>query len=212
MISVCSLANTLYNERPRNEGGEVISKTHVCVSVALLNMMLCPLGAIPVCHGAGGLAGQHRFGARHGSAVVVLGLAKIVIAVGMGSWLLDWISAIPSSILSVLLFLAGLELAVTGLESVSSLSRVDQTTTLVTTACSLGWHATHYGAISGWLVHWLLRDTGEVGNYNLVQQSGRGNSVADTGIEEYTAFNPVNSVGLCQEAAGSSGEMELATF
>lgn len=42
-----------------------------------MNLVGCWFGAMPVCHGAGGLAAQHVFGARGGGAVVLLGATKI---------------------------------------------------------------------------------------------------------------------------------------
>eukprot|EP00959_Pyramimonas_sp_CCMP1952_P177974 3719974-Pyramimonas_sp.AAC.1 len=48
----------------------------VAMSVGVMNLAGCGFGALPVCHGAGGLAAQHVFGARSGTAVVVLGVGK----------------------------------------------------------------------------------------------------------------------------------------
>ncbi|KAK3896404.1 putative sulfate transporter, partial [Staphylotrichum tortipilum] len=53
------------------------STTSLGLSVAFMNLLSCPFGAMPVCHGAGGLAGQVRFGARSGAAVVLLGVVKM---------------------------------------------------------------------------------------------------------------------------------------
>lgn len=186
MVSVCSLASTLYEgDKHSNENGEVVARKHVCFSVAVLNLLLCPLGALPVCHGAGGLAGQHHFGARHGAAVVILGVAKILLAASLGNWLVTWVETIPLSILAVLLVLAGLELAVTGLRLISS-TKGDQMAALTTVVCSLGWHATHLGAIAGWVVHWLLLDRhdGEI-SYEHVAQSSESEDCTDgIGMQE----------------------------
>ena len=83
VISVCVLAHSLYPEKrqgklvAKNRTDSVVTRREVSISVGLMNVLLCPLGSMPNCHGAGGLAGQHRFGARHGTSVVVLGLAKV---------------------------------------------------------------------------------------------------------------------------------------
>src|SRR3712207_8572781 len=42
-----------------------------------MNLLLAPLGAMPMCHGAGGVAAQHRFGARTGLAPVLLGVVLL---------------------------------------------------------------------------------------------------------------------------------------
>lgn len=126
VISVCCLADTLFavptqHQLQNNDlhiNNHVLSPRHVALSVGLLNLIACPLGAMPVCHGAGGLAGQYTFGARHGTSIVVLGLAKMVVAVAMGPVrLVHFLQALPASILGWLMAVAGHELAATGLVS-----------------------------------------------------------------------------------------------
>ncbi len=68
------------------------------------------LGGIPICHGAGGMAGHIRFGARTGGALVILGL--IIQATGL--FLSDSVSLLqvfPRSVLGVILLFAGVELS-----------------------------------------------------------------------------------------------------
>jgi hypothetical protein len=50
-----------------------------------MNLTAVPFGGIPMCHGAGGLAGQYRFGARTGGANVYAGMIFIVLALFFGS-------------------------------------------------------------------------------------------------------------------------------
>jgi hypothetical protein len=104
VIAVCALSADLFPRRPA-------SPRKVAVSVALMNLLACPFGAMPLCHGAGGLAGQYRFGARTGASVVMLGAAKMALALILGDCLLAWIAAYPASVLGVLLLFSGLELA-----------------------------------------------------------------------------------------------------
>ena len=121
VISVCCLAHSLYPEK-RNptllEKGHktdaVVTRREVSISVGLMNLVLCPLGSMPNCHGAGGLAGQHRFGARHGTSVVALGLFKVVLAVFFGGSALTLLDALPVAVLGIMLVIAGLELVGTG--------------------------------------------------------------------------------------------------
>jgi xanthine/uracil permease len=44
------------------------------VTYALMNLVGAPLGATPVCHGSGGMAGHYAFGGRTGGSVVYYGL------------------------------------------------------------------------------------------------------------------------------------------
>ncbi|MCH7872119.1 MAG: putative sulfate/molybdate transporter [Planctomycetes bacterium] len=66
VIAVCALSTDLFPSRGA-------SPRRVSVSVGLMNLICCPLGGMPMCHGAGGLAAQHRFGARTGGSVILLG-------------------------------------------------------------------------------------------------------------------------------------------
>ncbi|KAI5392559.1 variant 2, CCR4-NOT core ubiquitin-protein ligase subunit mot2, partial [Lathyrus oleraceus] len=57
----------------------------VSVSVGVMNFVGCWFGAMPCCHGAGGLAGQYRFGGRSGASIVFLGIGKLLIALVFGN-------------------------------------------------------------------------------------------------------------------------------
>lgn len=48
--------------------GAIASECNLALSSGLANILLCPFGAMPMCHGAGGLQAQYRFGARTGLA------------------------------------------------------------------------------------------------------------------------------------------------
>lgn len=105
VIAVCKLSGDLFPDR------EELSATRVSISVGLMNFAGCWFGAMPVCHGAGGLAGQYRFGARTGMAVVFLGLGKLVIGLVFGNSFVRILGQFPIGILGVLLLFAGIELA-----------------------------------------------------------------------------------------------------
>lgn len=104
VIAVCKLSKDLF---PAME----VSATSVSVSVGLMNLVGCWFGAMPVCHGAGGLAGQYRFGGRSGASVVFLGLGKLVLGLVFGNYFVRILSQFPIGILGVLLLFAGIELA-----------------------------------------------------------------------------------------------------
>ncbi len=118
VISVCALAHSLYPEKRKEKllssNDAVISRREVAISVGLMNLILCPFGSMPNCHGAGGLAGQHRLGARHGTSVVFLGISKIVLAIFFGASALTLLDAFPNAVLGVMLAIAGQELTTTG--------------------------------------------------------------------------------------------------
>ena len=104
VIAVCALSEDLYP-------GQGAGTRKMAASVGLMNVLGCWFGAMPMCHGAGGLAGQHRFGARTGGAVVMLGIAKMAVGIAFGASAGLLLAAYPLSILGVLLSFAGIELA-----------------------------------------------------------------------------------------------------
>ncbi|MCJ1241490.1 hypothetical protein MMC14_009495 [Varicellaria rhodocarpa] len=90
------------------------SSTSIGTSVAIINLIGCWFGAMPVCHGSGGLAAQYRFGARSGSSVIFLGLIKLIIGLFAVEHTLAFFNEFPKIQLGILLFIAGLELAKVG--------------------------------------------------------------------------------------------------
>ncbi|GAB1215114.1 hypothetical protein ATERTT37_004298 [Aspergillus terreus] len=90
------------------------SITSIGLSVAGMNLVGCWFGAMPVCHGSGGLAAQYRFGARSGASVVFLGVLKLVIGVFFGESLVGLLKRFPGALLGVMVIAAGLELLSVG--------------------------------------------------------------------------------------------------
>jgi hypothetical protein len=148
-LSVCMLAHTLFPEKP------ALSRRSVCISIGLMNLVLCPLGCLPNCHGAGGLAGQHRFGAQSGTSMIALGIFKIATSVlAHQGYLLLVLDALPISVLGVMLVLAGHELALKGVIEVVQ----DSTQVMICLVAALvivGTGQTHVGALCGWITYMI---------------------------------------------------------
>jgi len=79
-------------------------------TMGIANIPAGLLGAIPMCHGTGGLVAHYRFGARTGGAPIFLGLLLVVMAPGFGRFGFALLASIPNAVLGVLLVFAGLEL------------------------------------------------------------------------------------------------------
>jgi MFS superfamily sulfate permease-like transporter len=86
------------------------STTALGLSVAVMNLVATPFGAMPVCHGAGGLAAQYRFGARSGASIVLLGLVKVLLGLVWGDGLRELLGSFPRSLLGIMVIAAGIEL------------------------------------------------------------------------------------------------------
>jgi MFS superfamily sulfate permease-like transporter len=90
-----------------------VTPQRLSITSGLANLLLTPFGALPMCHGAGGLAAHYRFGARTGTAPLALGLALLTIALLPGGFGLAMLAAIPAAALGALLMMAAGELALT---------------------------------------------------------------------------------------------------
>jgi len=86
-----------------------VTPARLSVTTGLANLFLVPLGALPMCHGAGGVAAHYRFGARTGLAPVLLGTGLLLVAFVPGG--LSVLAAIPTAGLGALLLVAAVELA-----------------------------------------------------------------------------------------------------
>jgi hypothetical protein len=146
VIAVCALSTDLFPGRAARPRG-------VAVSVGLMNLLSGWFGAMPMCHGAGGLAGQFRFGARSSASILFLGSAKLFLAVFFGGSLLTLLHIYPSSILGVLLSISGLELA---LAATDQTERMAATIMLGTAAGILALGSTATGFAIGWILALLI--------------------------------------------------------
>lgn len=104
IIAITEENNQLFPDRP-------VTEQRVAVSTGLMNLGSAALGGIPMCHGAGGMAGHVRFGARTGGAPIILGTILLVLALFFSSSLSTLLRIFPPAILGVILFLTGAQLA-----------------------------------------------------------------------------------------------------
>jgi len=89
-----------------------ISVRLLALDHGIMNLLAAPLGGVPMCRGAGGMAGHIRFGARTGGALVILGALLLAIALFYADSVATLFRLFPPPLLGVILFFGGLELAV----------------------------------------------------------------------------------------------------
>ncbi len=80
-------------------------------SVGLMSSIAPLIGGIGMCHGAGGVAAWHRFGARTGGSMLIFGAALMLLGVFAGGFVTGVMQAFPLSILGALLVFVAFELA-----------------------------------------------------------------------------------------------------
>jgi MFS superfamily sulfate permease-like transporter len=104
VIAITEENNRLFPQRPVTERG-------VAISTGILNLFGSSVGGIPMCHGAGGMAGHVRFGARTGGATIILGTILVLLALFFSGSVETLFKIFPVPILGVILFLTGSQLA-----------------------------------------------------------------------------------------------------
>ena len=104
VVAVCVLSADYFPGRGVRPG-------RMATSVGLMNLASVPLGGMPVCHGAGGLAAQYHFGARTGGAVLLLGGLKVAAGLALLIVPAAAVTQFPRPILAVLLIAAGWRLS-----------------------------------------------------------------------------------------------------
>jgi hypothetical protein len=86
-------------------------------TIGLMNLTSVPFGGFPMCHGAGGLAGQYRYGARTGAASICAGVIFIVVALLFAS--ADILTLISVGFFGALLVFVALEMGRHSLKTAS---------------------------------------------------------------------------------------------
>jgi Molybdate transporter of MFS superfamily len=129
-----------------------VTERKVAPSTGLMNLWSGTIGGVPLCHGAGGMAGHVQFGARSGTAPIVIGVlfaAGVFFAVSGAVFF----EAFPAPVLGVILFLAGSQLAL-GICALGD-GKAERFVAL-TTAAFVAWHV---GAafVFGLAVHHALK-------------------------------------------------------
>lgn len=105
VIAITAENNELFPDRK-------VTEKKIAISQGIMNLVSPFFGGIPMCHGAGGMAGHVRFGAKTGGALVILGTILVIIALFFSESVSIIFKIFPNAILGVILFFAGSELAI----------------------------------------------------------------------------------------------------
>lgn len=128
VIAITEENNRLFPGRP-------VSERKVALSTGVMNLGGALLGGVPMCHGAGGMAGHIAFGARTGGAPILLGGLLLFLALFMSSSVAIIFEMIPQEVLGVILFLAGAQLALGSCDI--SKDKGERFTTVITAGLSM---------------------------------------------------------------------------
>ena len=149
-IAITEENNRLFPDRP-------VSERSVAYSTGLMNLGSSLIGGIPMCHGAGGMAGHVQFGARTGGSSIILGSILLGAGLFLSSSIVTLFRIFPQSVLGVILFMAGLQLALGSRDS--GAEKADRFVVLATAAFAI-WNVgaavlfgimVHHASRRGWL-------------------------------------------------------------
>jgi hypothetical protein len=146
IIGITEENNRLFPNRPTDEN-------RVSASTGILNLFGASVGGVPMCHGAGGMAGHVAFGARTGGATIILGVILLSLALFLSGSVQALFGIVPASILGVILFITGAQLALGSCEF--SRNKGERFITLVTAALCV-WNV-GLGFLAGMLGAYLSR-------------------------------------------------------
>jgi MFS superfamily sulfate permease-like transporter len=97
------LAKDLYPEKK-------ITVSKIAFTYSLMNIISPFFSGIPVCHGSGGMAGHHSFGARTGGSVLIYGVFFLILGLFFSHSFDQIVKIFPMQILGVILFFEAITL------------------------------------------------------------------------------------------------------
>jgi hypothetical protein len=143
-IATSSLIRTY---RPNRQ----VSERRLSLNQGIMNMIVPFFGGMPMCHGAGGLAGQYYFGARTGGTNIIEGLFEIILGLFLASSVAGIFTVFPKAIIGAMMLLVGFELT---RFAKNIRTAEDLIPMAVTVAVSLATNMA-YGFLAGFASSWL---------------------------------------------------------
>lgn len=104
LIAIREENNRLFPDRS-------VTENTIATSTGVMNLASAALGGVPMCHGAGGMAGHVAFGARTGGAPIILGTCLLCLALFFSGSIHALLDLFARPVLGVILFLTGAQLA-----------------------------------------------------------------------------------------------------
>jgi len=149
VLATATMIRDLFPEKP-------VSENKLMLNMSVMNIASSFFGGMPMCHGAGGLAGQYYFGARTGGANILEGLIEISLGVFLGQSLLQTLAAFPMPLIGGMMLMVGVQFV----RPVLALRRWPLFLALLTTAISVASNMAigfAVGLAGTYIARWLMR-------------------------------------------------------
>jgi len=146
VIATAALIRDYFPQRP-------VPERRLMLNMGIMNLISPVFGGMPMCHGAGGLAGQYYFGARTGGTNIIEGSIEIGLGLFFAGSIATLFALFPLPIVGAMMVMVGLELAkfVTDVQSL-----VEFPGLVVTVFFSLLFNMA-VGFLAGVAIHYLLQ-------------------------------------------------------
>jgi len=146
VIATSALIKSYWPEKP-------VSESRLSLNMGIMNLILPFFGGMPLCHGAGGLAGQYYFGARTGGANIIEGLIEIAMGLFLAGSIAGLFSVFPVAIIGAMMFLVGVELVKFARGIHWDRDIIPMGTTLIVSLLT----NMAYGFLSGFVLYYLIK-------------------------------------------------------
>ncbi|MFW6102322.1 MAG: putative sulfate/molybdate transporter [Chloroflexota bacterium] len=103
VIATSALISQYFPNKP-------VPEKRLALNMGIMNVIVPFFGGMPMCHGAGGLAGQYYFGARTGGTNIIEGIIEINLGLFLAGSIAALFALFPQSIIGAMLLLVGVQL------------------------------------------------------------------------------------------------------
>lgn len=146
IIATALLIKDYWPEKP-------VSEKRLSLNMGIMNL-ICPFfGGMPLCHGAGGLAGQYYFGARTGGTNIIEGVIEILMGLFLAASIASLFAAFPVAIIGAMMFLVGIELVKFARDVRPDKDLIPLSATVIVAI----WQNMAFGFLAGLFVFYLIK-------------------------------------------------------
>ena len=94
VVGTCDTAKTYFKDQAK-----LVNPRALTTSMGLANIIADLFGAMPMCHGSGGLTAHYKLGARTGEANLMIGGLPLALGLSLGYSALSFLTMIPLAVL-----------------------------------------------------------------------------------------------------------------
>jgi hypothetical protein len=131
----------------------LVAERRLALNMGIMNLIMPFFGGMPLCHGAGGLAGQYYFGARTGGANIMEGLMEIGMGLFLATCIAGLFTVFPMAIIGAMLLMVGIELILFAKDVRLDVDVVPLAATVVVSLVS----NMAFGFLAGLAAHYLIQ-------------------------------------------------------